>query len=283
MTRRRIIPYTVNAMTAHPHNRQVAARFSAAASTYAEASALQERVARHLFAMIPDGLQPASILDAGCGTGRLLRHARQRWPAAHLTGVDMAPGMIAEARTVFANDPAATFEVADLAAFAPPCRFDLVLSGSALHWTSPLAASLKHLANLCRPQGLLAVGMMLEGTLGELHEARKAVAPHKPPPGSLPTYAAFEQAARQIPHSRIRRLEQTSAGYDQPSALEALRTLHAMGVTGGDLSHGDAALTRGELRALAAWYDQHFASPQGVHVTFVVGYLLLECEPPRRP
>jgi trans-aconitate methyltransferase len=38
--------------------------------------------------------QPRTILDIGCGTGRLLRQAAARFPQAQLDGVDPAEGMI---------------------------------------------------------------------------------------------------------------------------------------------------------------------------------------------
>jgi len=41
---------------------------------------------------LPDG--EASILDLGCGTGLELKYYFERAPKAHVTGVDMAPGML---------------------------------------------------------------------------------------------------------------------------------------------------------------------------------------------
>ncbi len=51
---------------------------------------------------------PNSILDLGCGTGRLLRSVQARWLAANLLGVDAAKGMIEQARQL---NPSAHFEV----------------------------------------------------------------------------------------------------------------------------------------------------------------------------
>jgi len=44
------------------------------------------------------GLEPKRILDVGCGTGALMRRMVERFPAAELTGVDVSPNMVAQAR-----------------------------------------------------------------------------------------------------------------------------------------------------------------------------------------
>jgi ubiquinone/menaquinone biosynthesis C-methylase UbiE len=45
--------------------------------------------------------EPKAILDIGCGTGRLLRKAQQRWPEAEIIGVDPAENMIEQAKQLF--------------------------------------------------------------------------------------------------------------------------------------------------------------------------------------
>src|SRR5215469_2937967 len=42
--------------------------------------------------------KPASVLDIGCGSGRLLRKVHASWPEAQLAGVDPAQGMLEVAR-----------------------------------------------------------------------------------------------------------------------------------------------------------------------------------------
>ncbi len=252
----------------------VRSRFSAAAQTYQDASRLQDRVARRLLELVPPGLSPASVLDVGCGSGRLTGLAAERWPEASLTGVDLAEGMIEEAGRRF---PSTTIQwiQADAATFKPGIRYDLVISSSALHWLDPFAAGLHHVATLVAPGGHLALAVMLDGTLVELHHARKAAVPGKPPRRRLPTGDDFEAALRAIPDARVRRIERIIVEYDEPSAAHVLRTLHAMGVTGGAVSRGEVPLHRGDIRALCAYYDHNFRSPEGVRVTFVVGYALV--------
>ena len=59
---------------------------------------LFDRVHRGVLARLPADFVPATILDIGCGTGRLLRRMHLRWPSAVLVGVDLAEGMVARAR-----------------------------------------------------------------------------------------------------------------------------------------------------------------------------------------
>lgn len=257
------------------HN-NIGARFSAAANTYTAVSHMQDQVARRVLGLVPETACASSILDAGCGPGRLLGLARPRWPDAAWLGVDIAPGMVLQARQTFSDDPRAHFAEGDVASLQSDRPFDLVVSSSALQWLQPFAQGLAHVAQLCRPGGWVSLGIMLDGTLGELHAARRSAVPHNPAKGRLPTLDALECAANTIPGARIRRLAHASAHYDQACAMDVLRSLHAMGVTGGDVSQGERPLTRGEIHALTSDYERDFATPGGVRVTFVLGYLLLE-------
>ena len=63
------------------------------------------------------GDPPRSIVDVGCGTGRLLRAAGERWPGALLSGFDPAPNMLEEARGL---TPTAAFTVAPAEFFPSP-------------------------------------------------------------------------------------------------------------------------------------------------------------------
>jgi ubiquinone/menaquinone biosynthesis C-methylase UbiE len=106
---------------------------------------------------IPDaGDPPARILDIGCGTGRLLRKARLRWPAAALVGVDPAPGMIDEARRLA---PAISFHVAGAESLPlPDASVDLVLSASSLHHWDDQAAGLRNVVRVLAPGGRFCFG-----------------------------------------------------------------------------------------------------------------------------
>jgi ubiquinone/menaquinone biosynthesis C-methylase UbiE len=104
-----------------------------------------------LGAIAATGVAPSSILDAGCGTGRLLRAARARWPEARLFGVDPAEGMIGIARQL---TPDATFTVGAAEALPlPAASVDLVVSTLSFHHWANQAAGLGEIVRVLRPGG----------------------------------------------------------------------------------------------------------------------------------
>ncbi len=109
---------------------------------------LLERVARRAAA--------GPVADVGCGPGHIASHLAAA--GADVTGFDLTPGMIAEARRAF---PDLDFEVGDLTALPPP-------PGSPEGWAAITAwYSLVHLAGSeLRPAiGLLAAALRPGGTL----------------------------------------------------------------------------------------------------------------------
>jgi SAM-dependent methyltransferase len=70
--------------------------------------------------------EPHTVLDLGTGSGAVARLAANRWPRAAVTGADISPGMIAEARRL-ASSGRETYEVADASRLPfPDGAFDLV-------------------------------------------------------------------------------------------------------------------------------------------------------------
>jgi ubiquinone/menaquinone biosynthesis C-methylase UbiE len=95
--------------------------------------------------------QPASVLDVGCGTGKLLRQARTCWPEAQLIGVDPANGMLEMAKRLTPN---ATF-FPGMAEALPlqDASVDLALSTISFHHWQDQAAGIREIARVLRPGG----------------------------------------------------------------------------------------------------------------------------------
>ncbi len=128
--------------------------FNRWSKTY-EASWMQrlyfDRIHKRVLAVAGAGPAPGSIVDVGCGTGRLLRKARERWPHAHLIGVDPAEGMVKKARlmmpdSVFIVSPAELIPL-------PDSSVDLVVSTTSFHHWQDQLQGIREIRRILRPGG----------------------------------------------------------------------------------------------------------------------------------
>ncbi|HVU70977.1 MAG TPA: class I SAM-dependent methyltransferase [Ktedonobacteraceae bacterium] len=94
---------------------------------------------------------PASVLDVGCGSGRLLRKAHTYWPQAHLCGVDPAQKMLEVARQL---TPGAHFSMGSGEALPlEDAVVDLAFSTISFHHWRDQAAGVREVARVLRPGG----------------------------------------------------------------------------------------------------------------------------------
>jgi ubiquinone/menaquinone biosynthesis C-methylase UbiE len=97
----------------------------------------------------------SSILEVGCGTGRLLRSASLRWPQAQLFGIDFSESMIAETKK---HTAIAMLQVAPAEAIPFPSEsIDLVLCSLTFHHWTDQALGLHEIARVLRPGGWLCI------------------------------------------------------------------------------------------------------------------------------
>jgi ubiquinone/menaquinone biosynthesis C-methylase UbiE len=98
--------------------------------------------------------KPAAILDVGCGTGRLLRSAEQRFPPCALEGVDPATEMVKHAQAVLPARSRIRFQKAS--AEKLPFRndqFDLVFSTLTFHHWADQRQGIAEVARVLTPTG----------------------------------------------------------------------------------------------------------------------------------
>ena len=76
-----------------------------------------------------------TVVDAGCGSGRLTMVVAKRLPRGHVIAVDRSANMIAEARgRIAALGDRVSFVCADLTTFVTERRVDAVFSTATFHW-----------------------------------------------------------------------------------------------------------------------------------------------------
>jgi trans-aconitate 2-methyltransferase len=110
--------------------------------------------ARDLVAKV--GSAPRRAYDLGCGPGSSMRLLAERFPNAHITGVDSSARMLAEARRRL---PGFSFEEVDIAGWRPAHPPDLIFADSALQWVADHEALFPRLMAELAEGGTLAVQM----------------------------------------------------------------------------------------------------------------------------
>ena len=86
---------------------QVKSHFSKNASNYNQYAHVRKKMKDILIKFIlqnnKDFNEIKNILEIGCGTGYLTSTLAEIFPSAHITAVDIAPGMISEIKSKFTN------------------------------------------------------------------------------------------------------------------------------------------------------------------------------------
>ena len=248
-------------------------RFSAAAETYDRHARPQLALAQSVVSILPE-IYPEQILELGSGTGQLTRLLAERFPEVPIDAIDVAEKMVGHSRAKFSRFPQINWIVGDAQTYWGGNRYPLIVSSSALHWVSDLRATCANIFQCMEPGGTFALGMMLQGTLRELHELRREISPEKTPELALPTYEETK-ACLQDAGFRIERRKHSEEEIIYPDAKAFLKAIHEQGVTGGKVSAGNAPLSRTELSRLVADYQETYASDGGVLATYETATFLL--------
>ncbi|RST10737.1 trans-aconitate 2-methyltransferase [Streptomyces sp. WAC05374] len=82
--------------------------------------------------------RPPRIADLGCGPGNVTALLADRWPGARITGFDLSPEMLEQAKKTYAGTTDGggwlDFRPADAAHWTPDEPYDLIISNAALQW-----------------------------------------------------------------------------------------------------------------------------------------------------
>jgi tRNA (cmo5U34)-methyltransferase len=126
--------------------------------------------------MLRDLLPPApeTVLDLGCGDGRLAALVLEARPTVRrVVGVDVSPTMLERARARFQVEPRVTVREWDLSrSLAPLGRFDIIVSGFAIHHLEGDRKRdlFSEVAVQLRPGGLFANLEVVASATPELHD-----------------------------------------------------------------------------------------------------------------
>ncbi|MBW5798735.1 methyltransferase domain-containing protein [Halomonas elongata] len=247
---------------------RVAHAFSRAAPHYAQRATAQHAMGERLMAHLP--ARADSILDLGCGPGELTARLARHYPDhRRIEGLDLAPGMLDEARR---RHPEPIRWVCADAGMLPHAAeaFDLVISNLAIQWCPDLDPVLDEIRRVLRPGGRALLNTLGPGTL---HEVSQAWSHPERPAALLDFHDAprYRRSARRAGFRRVA-VEQRAERFHYPDLDAVMASIKGVGA---QVARPGKRLTRADLARARHRYETLRESP-GLPVTYHLVTLILE-------
>lgn len=141
-----------------------------------------------------------TVIDAGCGTGRVTQHLLRRLPRGSVVALDASAAMLEEARRRLAGDERVHFVHANLLSLtaedigdAAPA--DAVFSTATFHWVLDHDRLFANLASVLRPGGRLVAQCGARGNIDGLTAVVRSLGVDRP--GSW-LYASADDTMRRL-------------------------------------------------------------------------------------
>lgn len=132
-----------------------------------------------------------TVMDAGCGSGRLTEKLLEKLPTGRVLAVDLSKNMLARAAEHLAPwRDRVDFLEADLAKLSLPAEVDAVFSTATFHWVPDHDALFASLLRALRPGGRLVAQF---GGRGNLSGIRRRAAALLQRPHWRPHFEGFEE------------------------------------------------------------------------------------------
>ncbi len=150
---------------------EVCNAFHKQAAVYDRVALVQREIGVQLFERLNYlKMEPNYVLDLGCGTGVFTKLLKKKYPKAHIVGLDVAHGMLLEAKAKHRWSSKNTyFTRADMHAL--PFKdnvFDLVFSNQVLHWSTDWSKLVRELNRVMQTNGCLMFSTLGPDTFLEL-------------------------------------------------------------------------------------------------------------------
>jgi trans-aconitate 2-methyltransferase len=200
------------------------------ASTYDRVSDPQVAWARAVLERLP--LRgDETVLDAGCGSGRVTRLLLERLPRGRVVAVDAAPSMVDYARA--ALGPRATVLQSDLVELVLDEPVDAAFSNAVFHWIPDHELLFRRLYDALRPGGRLVAQCGGAGNVRRFHERVAEVASEPPYADSLAgwagpwNFADAEETRERLERAGFAEVEAwlEPRPFSPPSVREYMRTV----------------------------------------------------------
>lgn len=245
--------------------------FDRASAGYDGAAVLQARVRAELLDRLRwIGVEPAHVLDLGCGTGDGARQLKRRYPRALTLALDIAPGMLREAGR--RSRPFRRFERVCADAYRLPladASIDLAFSNLLLQWCDAPDEVLAEIRRALRPGGFFSFSTLGPDTLRELRAAWRAADDRAHVNSFLDMHDVGDALTRAGFAEPVLDVERFTLSYTDVLALT--RDLKAIGAHNVATARHRGLTGRGKWREMTRFYET-FRSEGRLPATYEVIY-----------
>lgn len=160
--------------------RNICKAFNVHAAEYSRFAKVQYEIGERLFERLNYlKINPKYILDLGCGPGTFSKRLKQQYPKAKIIGLDLAYGMLMQAKKTQSWRSKWNLINADMKALPfPDGLFDLVFANQAIHWVKPLSEVMNEMNRVMSAGGCLMFSTLGPDTFCELRQAFASVDNH---------------------------------------------------------------------------------------------------------
>ncbi len=240
---------------------KIKASFSRAAAAYDKHADIQASLCDELVSKLRNGeIYAKTILDIGCGTGRLMAGLEKSFADSLVVGMDISEGM-----AVFAAHRGVKSFVADAQELPfGPKAFDLVVSNGVYQWAGDLKSSFREARRVLKKNGYFVFNCFGSRTLEELRlclNIKQNILPSKERIYKALQGAGFTDVEMNVKLQR--------KYFDSLSSI-----LYWLKSIGANQAYTRAPFfTSRKLMSLDDCYNKHYGDNNRVYATFEVIYI----------
>lgn len=261
--------------------------FSANAANYDCYARVQKQMAKALTEIIlkRDWLKSdrLNILDIGCGTGYLTKLLHEKLKSPRIMAVDIAEGMILEARKNF-WDKDVEFRCEDIEEAEIKENYDLIVSNAAFQWFNALDETVAKLCNALNSKGILLFSTFGSETFKELNNSFETAKSELEIADDLrlgQKFSSLEEllgSLEKVLNKTGKNYSITGYEYAVPEYFDSVREfLDSVKKIGANNSNKDSQFKSPKLiRRMMELYEKNHREDSGIKATYHCIYIMIE-------
>ena len=250
----------------------IAKKFSRAAGTYAEAAVLHHEVGQRLLERLSFmTMEPQSIVDLGCNTGHFTRQLAKQYRGASVLAIDIAEGMLRQARRQSRWWHRPRYLAADAASLPlQDNSVDMIYSALVLQWCPDLKRVFSEVQRVLRPGGIFAFATYGPDTLLELRRSWVSVDSYQHTLAFTDMHDIGDQLLAAGMADPVLDVEYFSLHY--PSVAALTREIKAMGANYVGENAYPGLMGKKHWQAFVTAYEQQFMQQDSIPASFEIVY-----------